>query len=222
MPTSVILSNAVITLDQAKRYLGFGTEDQLSQAEQSTIEELINASTEILEDWLGRKIKTQTVTDEVHTLSMELKINTLGLAYYTYPLYLQLKNFPMITVTAIKYDDVSQTITEGATTGFYYAAQDLKDTGRVYNSAGWPCTPRTIKISYTAGWATVPYRIQQVAKEIMLFNYNKSLFGTSKNLLINASSDGTKSASGTPAYRSLSEIHESFMKEAGDLMAISV
>lgn len=222
MPSTVLSSNALITLDQAKRYLGFGVEDNLSQAEQSTIEELINASTEILEDWLGRKIKTQTVTDEVHTLSMELKINTLGQAYYTYPYYLQLKNFPMITVTAVKYDDVSQTITEGATSGYYYAAQDLKDTGRVYNANSWPCSPRTIKISYTAGWATVPYRIQQIAKEIMLFNYNKSLFGTSRNLLVNSSSDGTKSTSGTPAYRSLDEIHEYFLKEAGDLMAISV
>lgn len=222
MPTSVLLSHAVITLEQAKRYLGRGVEDQLSQDEQSTIEELINASTETLEDWLGRKIKTQTVTDEVHTLSMELKVDSNGRAYYTYPYYLQLKHFPMITVTAIKYDDVSQTITEGSTSGFYYAAQDLKDEGKIYNASGWPCTPRVVKVTYTAGWTTVPYRIQQFAKEILLFNYQKSLFGTARNILINSSSDGTKSTSGTPAYRSLDEIHEHFMKEMGDLMAITV
>lgn len=222
---SVLLTHAVITLEQAKRHLGLKTDDDdsISADEIMTIEELINGATELLEDALGRKIKSQTITDEVHTLSMQLKVDQNGRTYYTYPYYLQLRNFPMITVTGIKYDDTSITsITEGSTSGFYYAAQDLKDEGKVYNSSGWPCSPRTVKISYTAGWATVPYRIQNIAKEIVLFNYHKTQFGNARNILINASSDGVKSNSGTPVYRSLDEIYSHINFELSDLIDLNV
>lgn len=212
MPTSVLVSHAVITLDQAKRFLGY-EDRQLSQAEQSTIEELINGATEILEDTLGRKIKQQTITDEVYTVDAVLKADTLGRAYYTIPTYLQLNNFPLITLTTVKFDDVSQTITEGTTTGFYYTAPDLLKEGKIYYSPGWPTAPRTIKITYTCGWATVPYFIQEIAKEIILLNFHKSQFDTARNILINASSDGTKSISGTPSYRTLADIFSHFKEQ---------
>lgn len=221
-----LLAHAVLTLAETKRFLGLSDTDAgdtLSQDETYTLEDLINASTELLEDKLGRKIKSQTITDEVHTLSMIMKVTSEGRAYYTYPTVLQLNNYPMITVTGIKYDDTAITsITEGSTSGFYYAAQDLKDKGQVINVSGWPCTPRTVKISYTAGWATVPYWVKQVAKEMVLFNLQKSNFGTARNILINSSSDGTKSTSGTPSYRSLDDIWNHFEKELESASDINV
>lgn len=211
MPTSVLVSHAVITLDQAKRFLGYGADDHISQAEQSTIEELINAATEFLEDRLGRKIKTQTITDEVHS-GRELGTYYKDGYVYTHSAnYLKLRHFPMITVTAIKFDDVAESdITDGTTTGYLYAAQDLKDNGMIFRVGGWPIGDRNIKITYTAGWATVPYWIQQVAKEIVLFEYHKSQFAQARNMLINSSSDGSKSVAGTPVYRSLDEIFSHF------------
>jgi hypothetical protein len=213
--TSVLATNAIITLAQAKRHLGFGNsiDDDLSQDEQTTIEELINAASEYIEDRLGRKIKQQTVTDEVYTVNTVMKVDELGRGYYTIPTYLQLNNFPLITLTSVKFDDITQTITEGSTTGFYYTSPDLLKEGKIYYSAGWPTSPRSIKITYTCGYATVPYFFQEIAKEIVLFLAEKSKFNNSRNILINASSDGTKSNSGTPAYRSLSEIWDHFKEQ---------
>lgn len=218
MPTSVLLSHAVITLNQAKRFLGI-VDENLSQDDQSTIEELINAATEFLEDKLGRKIKTQTITDEVHS-GRELDTYVRDGYVYTHSAnYLKLRHFPMITVTGIKFDDVAVSdITDGTTTGYLYSAQDLKDNGLIFRVGGWPIGDRNIKISYTAGWSTVPYWIQEIAKEIVLFNYQKSQFANARNILINSSSDGTKSASGTPAYRTLEDIFSHFEKQLAPYM----
>lgn len=210
--TSVLATNAIITLAQAKRHLGL-VDGDLSQDQQTTIEEFINAASEIIEDKLGRKIKQQTVTDEVYTVNTVLKVDELGRGYYVIPTYLQLNNFPVISITSIKFDDVTQTITEGTTTGFYYTATDLLKEGKIYYSAGWPTAPRTIKITYVCGYATVPYFFQEMCKEIVLFFAEKSKFENSRNILINASSDGTRSNSGTPVYRSLKEIWDHFKEQ---------
>lgn len=219
---SILTSGAVITLKQAKRFLGMGEDDELSQEQISQIEELINTASELLEIKLGRKIAQQTITDEVYTVQETLKIDSTGRSYYTIPTHLQLRNFPVISVSSIKFDDVSQTITEGTTTGFYYTSPDLLAEGKIYYAGGWPTLPRTIKITYVAGWATVPYFIQEIAKELILFLSEKSKFGNSRNILVNASSDGVKSTSGTPSYRSLSDIWAHFGEQLEPYMRAQV
>ena len=219
---SILTSSAVITLKQAKHFLGFGEDDELTQEDIFTIEELINAATEFLEYNLGRKVKSQTVTDEVHTLSTVIRVDNLGRVFNTAPSYLNLDNFPVVSITSIKFDDVAQIITEGATTGFYYTAPDLLAQGKIFYSAGWPTTPRTIKVTYVSGWSTVPYMFQQFAKEFILFNLQKSQFGNSRNILINASSDGVKSQAGTPSYRSLSDIWAHFEEQLAPYMRVQL
>lgn len=210
--TSILLTHAVVDLDDFQRFIGYP--DELKQDQQTTLEEVINAATELLEDRLGRKIKSQTITDEVHSGGELDTYYRDGYVYTHSANYLKLRHFPLITVTGIKFDDVAVSdITEGTTTGYLYAAQDLKDNGLIFRVGGWPIGNRNIKISYTCGWTTVPYFLQQVGKEIAAFLLQKSQFGTARNILINASSDGTKSNSGTPAYRTLDDIWEHFDRE---------
>ena len=121
--------------------VGASAELTLTGYDNLYLENLINRMTDSINTYLRRSIKTATYTNEFYDGRGELE--------------LILKNYPITTLTKVEYYDkitasVTWTLTED--TDFIQYA----DEGYLYKGSGWANGHKNIRITYTAGYTTVP------------------------------------------------------------------
>lgn len=124
------------------------------------IEQKINAVSNAIEKYTGRKLKSATYTDEEH----------IG----NYKQLLQLRQYPVTALTTVKIDDAVLD-----STSYSMNLQDA-ERGRIYKADGWtwegyltgyvgePTAPlRSIKVTYTAGYTDIPADIKDVVCQMV-------------------------------------------------------
>lgn len=138
--------NALTSLVAVKEYLKI---DDTDTSKDALLEGLINAGSNIIENYCKRSFKEQTYTDEEYdgTGTKNLPLN----------------NFPVSTITSIKIDGVLIDVTEYKTR--------LSSGIVVRLDSTWPEGIMNIKVSYTAGYASVPPDIELAAKHLVMFFY---------------------------------------------------
>lgn len=143
---------ALTTLNNVKEYLDLST----AVAKDNLLIRLINTASAAIERGCNRKFLSREYTDEVHFLD-------------NYTRRLMVDNFPITAIDSITDDDVALTADELADcqnrTSFIYL-----DTER----AG------EIKVTYTAGYATIPDDLEQACIMLVDYYYKKDIanFGT--------------------------------------------
>jgi len=148
-----IHSYALCTLAQVKTTLGI-----TDSANDDILTRLINATTDYIESYCDRRFALTQYTDEYY--------NGYGddeLVLRQFPISEAEEDVPTIsfidkgTETAVSIDDCE----------IYY------DEGIIYYSI-FPKGRKNIKISYKAGYATIPADLAQACIEIVVANYNRS------------------------------------------------
>lgn len=182
--------------------------DETAEVQNATIdsflESLIESSTEEINDKTGTAWKSASYT-ETYTVRPEVRTFTNGYAGTYEPLYLYLRHRPLISLTSISYDegDTTEDIDE-STSCYRYTEAELKNIGAIYCSTGWPVGERVVTVTYTAGYASVPYKIQKLCKKMVALEYWKSSHGRSSLLVDQAQAIG-ENAPGE-SFRSLEEL----------------
>lgn len=148
-------ANALTTLNATKEYLKIALTET---SENGILEGLINAVSNLIENFCKRSFIENTYTDEEYdgTGTSNLMLNT----------------FPVSSVTSIKIDDVVVDSTE-------YKVR--KDSGIVVRlNSTWPKDVLNIKVSYTAGYAIIPADVELAAKHLVMFFYKTDIENFSK------------------------------------------
>lgn len=129
---------ALTTLTNAKEYLQIEPTDTSQDAR---LEILINGTTEAIENYIKRKVKERTFTDEAYDG------NGTDLLF--------LKNKPVGSITSVKYVNIDGTTDVLGADDYHVDAQ-----GRLYNASGWVRGFQNYLVTYTAGYNPVPDDIQ--------------------------------------------------------------
>ena len=146
------------TLRNVKRFY-----NDLSKDNDPLLTSLIEGSTSAIEEFLKRTIVQATATNERLTV---------GIPSFTS----HTRSYPIISVSVI---------TEGGTTLVADTDYELDEVGkvsgqlvRIGGSGGepiaWSTVPRTIKITYVHGFATVPAAIALAAEAMVIYDFNAS------------------------------------------------
>ncbi|KXG42874.1 head-tail connector protein [Tepidibacillus decaturensis] len=139
-------ANALTSVTAVKEYLKI---DATDTSQDSLFEALINASSNVIENYCNRSFIESTYTDEEYDGK-----ETSNLI---------LKNFPVYSVTSIKIDDVLVDSTE-------YKVR--KDSGIVVRlNSVWPAGIMNIKVTYTAGYTAIPADVELACKHLVMFFY---------------------------------------------------
>ncbi|TCW35302.1 putative phiE125 gp8 family phage protein [Laceyella sacchari] len=126
---------ALTTLANAKEYL------QITDTSQDArLEILINGTTIAIENYIKRKVKERTFTDEAYDG------NGTDLLF--------LKNKPVSSIASVKY------VGNGITDILEMDNYRVDAHGRLYNASGWVRGFQNYLVTYTAGYSTIPDDIQ--------------------------------------------------------------
>jgi hypothetical protein len=153
---------ALVSTTSMTTYLGIA----LGSTEESECDLLINAASRLAVDYTGRGMDTNGVSRLLSTSRTE---------YYdgdgTDTLYV--KAYPISAVTSIYVDPDRD-----------YTSSDLLDTDDYvyYENDGKICTDgalftggrKSVKVTYTGGYTSVPADLQQAVKELVLFWYKRN------------------------------------------------
>lgn len=150
-------SYALTTLANVKEALGItgNTEDAL-------LTNLINRATDIIERYCNRRFAETTYTNE--------EVNGMG-SYI-----LNLKHYPITSLTAVerRTGDFASPNWDALENDMY---KMLDDEGQIYYAGGFTEGVRNYRVSYVAGYSTIPTDLEQAC--IMLISYIKNQTKTS-------------------------------------------
>ncbi len=128
MPAPALAANAVLTLNEAKRYLGIEEGDPSRDAE---VTEAVNEASQVAEDFCGTCLRQKAFTSEQHDGSGD------------YDLWLD--NAPVASISAITEETIAVVSTQYA----LYASR-----GKVRRTDGyWGSVVGSVLVSYVAGHA---------------------------------------------------------------------
>lgn len=128
MPAPALAANALLSLDEAKRYLGMDSGDPSLDSE---VIDAINEASSVAEGWCGSALRQRTFTAEQHD----------GPGGYD----LWLDNAPVASIASITED----TVAVGSTQYVFYASR-----GKVRRTDGeWGTTVGAVLCTYVAGFA---------------------------------------------------------------------
>jgi hypothetical protein len=158
-------ANAFVTLAQAKGYLKIPL---LDLTQDSIVEFFVNASSDLMESEMDRKIKSQSLTEYY-----DGKINNI----------LMLKEYPIVSISSVKFDASGQfSGSETTVPSTDYGITD--DNNSLYYRGYFPAGYKNIQVIYTAGYATVPMDLQNACLWAVMYYYqmreNKDIGRTSK------------------------------------------
>jgi hypothetical protein len=141
-----LAANALTSLAAVKEYLQI---DSTDTSQNSLLDFLINSASMAIESYCRRKIKDVSYADEEYDGSGTRNLN--------------LRQFPVSSITSIKIDDVALDISE----------YKFKKSSGIVNrlKALWPKEFQNIKVSYTAGYSSVPADIELACKHLVKFYY---------------------------------------------------
>jgi hypothetical protein len=143
----------MITLADLKTYLGItvSTDDTL-------LGQLILSATAMIESIIGKSIVVKSFTEYVEYGESDFDLQKKALFDLNkLPVQVILPNFPVVAISSIKYGDAETSLVSGTDYSI-----DLQ-TGIVTLSRKF----EDLVIVYTAGFATSPYDLQQVCKEMV-------------------------------------------------------
>lgn len=115
---------------------------QADTEDDDRIQTLINLISDRIEYWCGRKFKETTYTDEKHDGHGDN--------------YLFLNQYPITAFTEIKLNDV-------AINSDYYKVYDIQ--GLLLKETSWTVGFQNLKVTYKAGYATIPPALAEVCIE---------------------------------------------------------
>ena len=137
-------ANAMITKADAVEWLGLTTDVM-----NDFIQRSINNWSDKFEQAIGRTIKSAAHTDEVHDGGV---------------IFLMPDNPPVTTLTSIKINDSTVTVTE-------YTINSSGSVIRKKDGKKWTGGPGSIELTYTGGYAEVPGDIQQIFLQIIALEF---------------------------------------------------
>ncbi|MCL6499005.1 MAG: phage gp6-like head-tail connector protein [Firmicutes bacterium] len=111
------------TLDRAKKHCGV-----FDTAQDDYVMLLLSAASDACESYCRRSFRKQSYT-EITGAKDGSK-------------YLVLRNYPILSVEQVTLDS-------GDITDYEFSSDN---SGMLYRSTGWPCGPRTVNVTYTAGY----------------------------------------------------------------------
>lgn len=149
-------ATALVTLEDAKDYLNI-----VSSADDVAIERLVHAASTFCEKSTGRVFKTRTVTDQVYS-------GTGG------PL-LRLKDYPVTSVSAVSFlTSVAPDVwTAQSTTTYPVTITGPNEDTLLYRNLSWEKGAANVRVTYVAGYATVPDQIKEAALQAVAFLWKK-------------------------------------------------
>lgn len=152
-------TNALITLEDIKNYLGINNTD-----DDTLLESLINGVSEFVENYIGYPVKEASYTETCKGF----EIMNLGWQYF-------LKRLRVQSLAYVKKND--ETLTED--TDFLV----IRSQARVVFSEDLSIEEEDIfEFSYTAGFSTVPSDLQMICKQLVaMFYRHRDLSITSTN-----------------------------------------
>jgi uncharacterized phiE125 gp8 family phage protein len=138
-----LASNALTTLEAVKAYLKIDASDT---TDDTLLEDLINAASNAIENYCKRRFKEQIYTDE------EYDGNGIK--------YLQLKQYPVISVDSVTVDDTVLTTDE-------YKVRKSNGT-LIRVGSVWPKGDINVLVTYTAGYSQIPYDLELACKHLVM------------------------------------------------------
>jgi hypothetical protein len=148
-----------LALTSAVACLGFANRQNLVAPDNLLLETLINAATDFMEDYCGRRFLETDYTNELYD------------GDGTEMLFL--KNYPIVTITTIywAYVGVADQLIDSDEYKIYASG------GYVYKVGSWIVGHQNIKINYTAGYdfATdgIPSELQDICNALVNLKYNQ-------------------------------------------------
>lgn len=153
-------SGDITTLELVKEFLGI-----TDTSKDTFLRHLITRASRFIKTYTGREYASTTYTEEVHS----------GNGYQK----LYLDHYPIISVTEVKEDDVALDSDE---------YEILSEEGAIFREAGWTggslamadtlstepdpyAETRNLKVTYTAGWASIPDDIVQACLQLVALWY---------------------------------------------------
>jgi len=163
-----LVAYALTDLTTAKEYLGI-----TGASKDDLIRRLINASTDYIENYCKRRFISTTHTNEMYDGNETNEIQTI--------------NYPIISITSLAYrDSLDYSGTGDWTTvnasDYYYEA----NTGRVYivgsklsfdtgiAGSGFQAGFRNWRLTYVAGYATIPYDLEEACLQLIGYFYKSA------------------------------------------------
>jgi uncharacterized phiE125 gp8 family phage protein len=146
-PSFTIDSKALVALLSVKEHLGITEADT---SKDNMITRMINASSQMIENYIGRKVLSRTYTEYYDGRGNDRIL---------------LDNYPIISVAEL-WDDSGSTFTNTANkfaaSDFGFEVADSEKVGiLLLNGEMFGKGVRNIKVIYDAGYATTPYIIQE-------------------------------------------------------------
>lgn len=149
--TVAAAANALTTVADVKYVLGT---PQADTTKDDRIQTLINLLSGRIEDWCGRKFVSQAYTDQAYDGCGEED--------------LFLKQYPITAVAAVSLDGVALSAAELADSLNFLS---YGEEGYIWRSGGFPARRQGVKVTYTAGYTTIPSGLAMACVEwaIILF-----------------------------------------------------
>jgi len=150
-----LVSYYLVNLADMKEALGITDNSQ-----DSLLTNLINRATDIIEKYCnGRRFASTIYTNEEY--------DGKGSDY------LNLKHYPVITLTSIdgRSGDFSSPSWSALDDAFY---KSIDNAGQIYYSGGFTRGVRNYRVNYTAGFATIPNDLQQACITLVAFLKNQT------------------------------------------------
>lgn len=138
---------SLTTLAKVKTFLRI-----TSSSFDSELEALIDSFSRFISNQTGRILKEADITQELHSGKGEQ--------------FLVLKNLPATDITAFEYADGDL----GSRTWTAFDSDEYEldpDSGRIYVPGGVPYGFNNIRVSYTAGYATIPADLEELANAMV-------------------------------------------------------
>lgn len=142
--------NALTTVADVKFVLGIA---QTDTTKDDRLQSLINLISGRIEAWCGRQFTEQTYSEEAYDGDPECE--------------LILKQYPITEVAAVTVDGVSLASEISDETRF----QVYEEEGYLWRAAGWYARRKGIKVTYTAGYATIPAALASACIEWVIILY---------------------------------------------------
>jgi hypothetical protein len=146
-------SNNLVTTNELEEIL------QITIADGDVKHAIINYASDFIEQYTGRCLKSTAYTDE--------KYSGDGTQY------LFLKQYPITLITAVKsFDNFSQTVIQTLTLNQDFVP--FYEEGYLFARSGWTGNdPLNYRVSYTAGYTSIPFNIKVACCQLANLLYTK-------------------------------------------------
>jgi hypothetical protein len=186
-------TNAIITLDEVKDYLKISL---TSSEEDDFLQSAINNASNEIEDYIDNKVVVQTITDEIYDGDGRKRLYTnyypivgLGIA--------GADSAAQLAALRVR-DDVDDTFAAVEININHIHLDIRKPCVELFDEV-FPYGRQTIKITYRAGWSTVPTDFKDACLMLAVAKYKDSMRGDNR-FGIESNSSGGMAVGGSARY----------------------